>query len=133
MEEDRMLSDEILLGLINAKGGGGGGTSGLQLYVETRDPVAGSRFSHTFARQPRAILLIASDSNIGIPYYLATPIIFKDDNTLAYTKAMVCNASKQFNPISGLTYDETTKTLSYSGTGYDDSFNRTTNVIAYLA
>lgn len=109
------------------------GLGNLQLYVETREPVAGSTFSHTFTKQPRVILLIASDSNLGTPYYLATPIVFNNDNTLAYTKAMVCNASKQFNPISGLTYDKTTKTLSFTGTSYDDSFNRTTNVIAYLA
>ncbi len=109
------------------------GLGNLQLYVETRQPIEGTTFSHTFAKQPRVILLIASTTNLGYNYYLATPIVFNDDDTLAYTKAMVCNSSKQFNPISGLTYDKTTKTFSYSAGDYDTSFNKSESIIAYLA
>lgn len=107
--------------------------AGINYYVETREPVAGTTWSHTFEHQPKVILLIAADTNLGANYYLATPICFKDDGTLAYTKAMLCNSSKQFNPISGLTYDKTTKTLSYSAGDYDTALNRDTNTIVYLS
>ena len=107
--------------------------AGLNYYVENREPVAGTSWSHTFEHQPKVILLIAADTNLGANYYLATPICFKDDGTLAYTKAMLCNSSKQFNPISGLTYDKTTKTLSYSAGDYDTALNRDTNTIVYLS
>ena len=108
-------------------------SGGMNYYVETREPVAGTSWSHTFEHQPKVILLIAADTNLGANYYLATPICFKDDGTLAYTKAMLCNSSKQFNPISGLSYDKTTKTLSYSAGDYDTALNRDTNTIVYLS
>lgn len=110
------------------------GLGNLQLYVETRQPIEGTTFSHTFAKQPRAILLIANSYSVtGINYYLATPIIFNDDGTLAFTAGMVVNSSKQFNPIGGFTYNKETKTFSYSAGDYDSSFNRGVNTIAYLA
>lgn len=121
--------DERVTALENAPAS----TGGLYQYVETREPVAGTSWSHAFQHQPKSIILIASDTNLGTSYYLATPICFKDDGTLAYTAAMLCNSSKQFNPISGLTYDKTTKTLSYSAGDYDTALNRTTNTIVYLS
>lgn len=107
--------------------------SGMYQYAETREPIEGTTWSHTFEHQPKTILLIAADTNLGANYYLATPICFKDDGTLAYTKAMLCNSSKQFNPISGLTYDKTSKTLTYHAGDYDTALNRATNTIVYLS
>lgn len=103
----------------------------LNYYVETRQPIEDVYFSHTFEHQPKVILLIAD--NGGTAYYLATPIVFNDDGTLACNYAMVCNSSKQFNPIGGLSYDKTTKTLTFNAGNMDVSFNRAVNTIAYLA
>lgn len=108
------------------------GASGLKRYIETREAVAGSSWSHQFAHRPKVVLLIADLSN-GTPYYLATPIVIADDGSIPFPYAMVCNGSKQFNPISGLSYNVNTETLSYSAGDYDASFNRGTNTIVYLA
>ena len=105
--------------------------SGMYQYIETRQPADSTIFSHSFEHQPKVILLIADDG--GTQYYLATPVCFKDDGTLAVNYAMVCNSSRQFNPISGLSYDKTTKTLTYNAGNYDASFNRATNTIVYLS
>lgn len=107
-------------------------SGGLYQYIETREPIEDITWSHTFQHHPTAVMLI-HDYSGGVNFYLATPICFKADHTLAVTAAMVCNSSKQFNPISGLSYDASTKTLSYRAGDMDASFNRTTNTIVYMS
>nr|DAU33197.1 MAG TPA: ChiA1-BD-binding domain protein [Caudoviricetes sp.] len=106
---------------------------GLSFYTETHTAQSSANFSHTFARQPKAILqMVQPATNVGGVVSIITPITFDDSGNIINNVMRIIRQNSQITEVT-LSWNSSTLALSYSAADWDLAFNRADSKIVYLA